>query len=769
MAEAERPKVPGEGSRIKKIVTIGPPHHDQGSDLADCGARLWHDEKLTDCQLISKEGIAIRVHKIVLIQSPFLGRILLKNACCQGNCDHHQESVVMFPDVEYKQLMKVVLFLYMGVLQGSKEGEKEERKQFGEIIKMLGMSNIRISRSMEGHFNCPNCESYHHKNEMLKHLIDVHVTEPYHKDLEAYEEKKDTHGTLSCTECANRGVKQMYYVQYNNNSREELIKHYKEAHLYQYCEFVERNCGVPVPDREQIATNVLQSGSREEYWSPVLETNPVKSPGIISRPRPREDESDDSDAESKWSGGFSDKEEEQNGEKCEKCHNVFRDNAEWREHCWNQNCKICGCKVHLCQKESHEKKCESEVNAKKKIRKRRKSNLLKTVSSLPNKTISPLPELSSESDSDDDAVKPSKPAKRKRLDSDDEESQVTKTKKTRRPSNKSSCEMDAENVLKIKIKTKSSKVVVNGDNSDSDTEMTNNQSGPGEKLKCRMCPKMVSSQQFRKHVVTHNYKWWDQDLGKEKRKCPIQGCNSRLTKKGQDWRDWQTLVIHLATYHKQLEDKMKQHNKKLEDFQMSSGASDSIHNNIKYKKPEEYDENGFLTVEGLGLGSTDPNLDDIPASSSSDLGDTPPSCPPLAASPPSCPPLAASNVLPNPRLEKISLLGQATFSSEGESDAHPSKLIPPILKGLLPPSPSPSGSNGSNRLEDFTPASGSNRLVGPILPVIPSQGFNSSQIEMDNGEADVSLPLPEPAENGATEDDTDTDEWNDDPELVDGN
>merc|ERR1719319_539123 len=338
----------------------------------------------------------------------------------------------------------------------------------------------------------------------------------------------------------------------------------------------------------------------------------------------------------------------------------------------------------------------------KKIRKRRKSNLLKTVSPLPNKTISPLPELSSESDSDDDAVKPSKPAKRKRLDSDDEKSRVTKTKKTRRPSNKSSCEMDAENVLKIKIKTKSSKVVVNGDNSDSDTEMTNNQSGPGEKIKCRYCPKMVSSQQFRKHVVTHNYKWWDQDLGKEKRKCPIQGC-----KKDQDWRDWQTLVIHLATYHKQLEDKMKQHDKKLEDFQMSSGASDSIHNNIKYKKPEEYDENGFLTVEGLGLGSTDPNLDDIPASSSSSLGDSPPSCPPLsppscpplAASPPSCPPLAASNVLPNPRLEKISLLGQATFSSEGESDAHPSKLIPPILKGLLPPSPSPSGSNGSNRLE----------------------------------------------------------------------
>ena len=80
---------------------------------------VWRDmreERWTDLNLYSSEGIPLLVHRAILSQSPHLRPLLTSLSCCQGRCNHQEPLTLLLPDVPYRLLLTAVTFLYTGTI-----------------------------------------------------------------------------------------------------------------------------------------------------------------------------------------------------------------------------------------------------------------------------------------------------------------------------------------------------------------------------------------------------------------------------------------------------------------------------------------------------------------------------------------------------------------------------------------------------------------------------------------------------------------------------
>ena len=81
------------------------------------------------CKLYSQDGFYVKCHKEVLIQTPFL-RKLLKNS---SSCNHSSTDQIdiLFPFVSQQILEKINVFLYTG------EVESTNREEIDQICRIL--------------------------------------------------------------------------------------------------------------------------------------------------------------------------------------------------------------------------------------------------------------------------------------------------------------------------------------------------------------------------------------------------------------------------------------------------------------------------------------------------------------------------------------------------------------------------------------------------------------------------------------------------------
>ena len=78
------------------------------------------------------------------------------------------------------------------------------------------------------------------------------------------------------------------------------------------------------------------------------------------------------------------------------------------------------------------------------------------------------------------------------------------------------------------------------------------------KKKCIKCKQIVSANHFKKHVVTHTHDLWG-EVPRGTMQCHL--CQKRAKSR-------KFLINHLATRHNQLEEKLKENNKTIEQFEM---------------------------------------------------------------------------------------------------------------------------------------------------------------------------------------------------------
>ena len=78
---------------------------------------LLETESLPDCRLITKEQILIETHKIVLFQSLYLRSLITSVSCNDGKCPVQEPVTLIMPDISFRHLDPILLYLYTGNLQ----------------------------------------------------------------------------------------------------------------------------------------------------------------------------------------------------------------------------------------------------------------------------------------------------------------------------------------------------------------------------------------------------------------------------------------------------------------------------------------------------------------------------------------------------------------------------------------------------------------------------------------------------------------------------
>ena len=81
---------------------------------------LMQTESFPDCRLVTREGLAVEAHQIMLLQSPYLRTLLTSVACCEGQCGVQEPVTILLPEVSYTHLEPVLHYLYTGVLKVDK-------------------------------------------------------------------------------------------------------------------------------------------------------------------------------------------------------------------------------------------------------------------------------------------------------------------------------------------------------------------------------------------------------------------------------------------------------------------------------------------------------------------------------------------------------------------------------------------------------------------------------------------------------------------------
>jgi len=147
-------------------------------------------EKFTDCVLVTKEGITVQVHSLVLTTSPTLNTLLLASSCCRGLCSHPSNTTIMLPDVSYRQLDIILNLFYTGELKCTKE-EVGVIKEL--LVDVLGMSkHLVMLQSKPDHTDCEECGEHVPLSGLVDHMYSVHIEEPCVRDMTKVDKKDNS-------------------------------------------------------------------------------------------------------------------------------------------------------------------------------------------------------------------------------------------------------------------------------------------------------------------------------------------------------------------------------------------------------------------------------------------------------------------------------------------------------------------------------------------------------------------------------------------------
>lgn len=290
----------------------------QGAHLV----RGAHDSLLaevhTDLTLVTKEGISIAVHKIMLVQCSTLQSILLSSSCCGGRCSSQAPATVLLPDLPYRSLKVALDFLYRGRIECS----SDEKAGVREVLRVLGVrsGSIEVEERKEGHVACTSCSAYLPLDQLAKHMVDMHVLKPAETDVEKVG-WGDNHSTVRCSYSSSPCNLDTNLTRVNNgffkylglsNPLECVVQHYKEVHLVDMVKHLQKEWDLKI-DREQYTRfeSQLTKLLKRELASPMMEVSLeegraglVEEENIHSAGVETSDEEDDEEVESSYSGGL---------------------------------------------------------------------------------------------------------------------------------------------------------------------------------------------------------------------------------------------------------------------------------------------------------------------------------------------------------------------------------------------------------------------------------------------------------------------------------
>ena len=219
-----------------------------------------HDSLLsevhTDLTLVTKEGISIAAHKVMLAHCSTLKSIFLSSSCCGGRCSSQAPATVLLPDLPYRALKVALDFLY----HGRTECSIEEKAGVREVFKVLGVQSgsIEVEESKEGYVSCTSCSAYLPLDQLAKHMVDMHVLKPAEADVEKVgrgNNKSTVRCSYSSSTCnLDTNLERVDNGFFKNlglsNPLECVVQHYKEVHLVDMVKHLQKEWGLKI-DREQ--------------------------------------------------------------------------------------------------------------------------------------------------------------------------------------------------------------------------------------------------------------------------------------------------------------------------------------------------------------------------------------------------------------------------------------------------------------------------------------------------------------------------------------
>jgi len=166
---------------------------------------LFRTESSSDCKLISQEGISIDVHRVMMLQSPYLTNLLNSVCCCHGSCAHQEEVTLMLPDIEYSHLEPVIDYLYTGVLSVA----ESERHEISEIFRLFQVPLNEASLAPNPpnkEIECPECSEQVQAPDLLDHLLETHIKAPCLRDMRSVHSSNNT--AVKCSQHKNQNPNQ---------------------------------------------------------------------------------------------------------------------------------------------------------------------------------------------------------------------------------------------------------------------------------------------------------------------------------------------------------------------------------------------------------------------------------------------------------------------------------------------------------------------------------------------------------------------------------
>jgi hypothetical protein len=478
---------------------------------------------------VSKEGIPLPVHKLVLAPCVSLKRILLANSCCRGRCDGGQAggpTTVLLPDIPYQLLSKCVDFLYKGRVHISTDEESEAVRQV--LVQVLGVrKSLQTEQIRRGEVQCPVCSVHLAREGAAEHMVSRHVLAPAARDLAGV--ARGDNARVSCsysnTSCGMdpdvRRIRNGYFNYVGEAEPDKCVKeHYREVHLADMVKHLAgEELGVEVVP-EAVAGfegRLMGLAGRGQEEGLAAEGNLSQGADEMS--------SYSGDMDTPSEDGGSEEElganglQEPDGFSCRHCRLRFTRRGDFVSHEQQPHLVPCAsCGLSFTTKIMHEEHLHlvhMVVTSSPSPKEGKVCGVISLASDpyvFPNESNSP-------------AVQPK--AKRKKAPkAEGPEARVAK--KTRRAS--------------------------------------------GPEKRCRICRLKMQAGQFRRHVSTHLYDRWGEGeaaRGEGRRPCQAPNCGKVLP-------NWKDLVLHLATIHDELAGKLADAAESLSDYEVEAAEEEDV-------------------------------------------------------------------------------------------------------------------------------------------------------------------------------------------------
>lgn len=505
------------------------------TSVRDCLER----EKFTDCVLITREGIPVHVHRMMLSVSPLLKSLLLSSSCCRGVCSHYTETTVMLPDVSYKMLSIVLEFFYSGMIRSTSTEML--------IVKDLLVNMFKVPKSLvmlykkDGHTDCVECGEHVPVVNLLEHLVSHHVENPCVDDM--CEVESGDSRAVSCSQ--HPGDKpcdiDLEKTRINNGlfnyvGQQDPVAcvldhyriHFDNMVLYVKNEYPE----VAIPSHVKFDDQKLRQLVRNNI------TN-IMEPDSISLGEQQTE-----------NGGMLDFTDALNS------YDPTPQRARSRSH------------EEFSEEESHQKL-------------KNKSDFIKKMKSM-------LSSSSSDSDSENIGCRDLTGDCENNLSTIQDVSNVNSIKETHHiDAFTSACVKATEDCKEFEYsieesasdmkqpspassKRKSCEFKDESSNSSSSVQPDVKKArvtSQTERL-CRVCKKSQPADQFEKHVSTHLYEWWPEvERTDEKQNCKVPKCAKQFKK-------WNYYIQHLAAHHGELNSKLAARGQELSDYEQDGDIPD---------------------------------------------------------------------------------------------------------------------------------------------------------------------------------------------------